>query len=350
MILIGLLHHRKSPYKIRKAYAFAAVAKAEGTELLYFSPKNVNFETKKINGYIYKNGNWVQISSRFPDVIYNAGSPEVLKRSYNIIKRLKKEIPFTTHSIGNKLIVYNRLFKDGEFSKYLIPSQIMYFQRQIIYYLNLYRKVVIKPVNGHKGHGIIFIEKDKEKYIVRILSEKMTLSYNALLRFLKYNIKDEVCLIQKYIKCKTKSGNSYDFRLHTQKNEKGEWVITAIYPRIGPAGSIVSNISSGGSTIYIEPFLKQEFGENHFNIKSYLEHFSIQLAKKMDKIQLKNYNESIDELGIDVGLDESNKIWIYEINWRPGCPPAFYLELDVVKNMINYAVYLALNNVKKEGS
>ena len=53
------------------------------------------------------------------------------------------------------------------------------------------------------------------------------------------------------------------------------------------------------------------------------------------------FKEEIDELGIDVGLDENNKIWIFEVNWRPGCPPAFYLELDVVKNLINYAILLA---------
>ncbi|MFQ7057969.1 MAG: YheC/YheD family protein [Turicibacter sanguinis] len=25
-----------------------------------------------------------------------------------------------------------------------------------------------------------------------------------------------------------------------------------------------------------------------------------------------------DELGIDIGIDSRNYIWIYEVNWRPG--------------------------------
>ena len=37
----------------------------------------------------------------------------------------------------------------------------------------------------------------------------------------------------------------------------------------------------------------------------------------------KYFNETIDELGMDVGLDENDKIWIFEVNWRPGCPPTF---------------------------
>ena len=39
MILIGFLHQCRNPRHVVKAYAFARVAKAEGVELLYFSPK-----------------------------------------------------------------------------------------------------------------------------------------------------------------------------------------------------------------------------------------------------------------------------------------------------------------------
>ena len=77
-----------------------------------------------------------------------------------------------------------------------------------------------------------------------------------------------------------------------------------------------------------------------------LEHFSLSLANHLDEIQMVQYGEVIDEIGIDVGLDENLKIWMYEVNWRPGCPPAFYLELDVVINSIQYAKYVAENQSK----
>ena len=91
--------------------------------------------------------------------------------------------------------------------------------------------------------------------------------------------------------------------------------------------------------------LKQEFSEEAFNIKRMLEHFALSLARHLDEIQMVKFGETIDEIGIDVGLDENQKIWIYEVNWRPGCPPAFYLELDVVKYTIQYAKYLANNYI-----
>jgi UDP-N-acetylmuramoyl-tripeptide--D-alanyl-D-alanine ligase len=147
--------------------------------------------------------------------------------------------------------------------------------------------------------------------------------------------------MQPYINCRTKSDCSYDFRLHVQKDGQGKWVITSIYPRIGANGSITTNLNSGGYTLYLEPFLKQEFGDLYYDIKRYLEHFSLQLAQHLDKIQKEHFSEEIDELGIDVAFDNNGKICIYEINWRPGCPPTFYLELDVIRNLIRYAIFLA---------
>lgn len=341
MMIIGMLHHRKDPQKVIKAYAYAAVAKAEGAELLYFSPGSIDFEDRKIRGYVYKSGAWQKTEMPFPNVIYNTGSPEKLARSNEIIEKLKEDIPFTTYSIGHKMRVYDRLKNAGEFSQYLIPSETIYSARGFFDFCNIYRKIVFKPVNGRKGQGIAFIERIRDEFHLQIGTEASNLNYDELSNYVSSKLQKEPYLVQPYINCKTKSGNSYDFRLHVQKNGEGKWVITTVYPRIGPDGSIVSNINSGGSTNYLEPFLKQEFGDEYYDIKRYLEHFSLQLALHLDKIQQECFSETIDELGIDVALDDMRKIWIYEVNWRPGCPPSFYLELDVVKNMIQYAMFVA---------
>ncbi|MEH7490377.1 YheC/YheD family protein, partial [Priestia megaterium] len=53
-----------------------------------------------------------------------------------------------------------------------------------------------------------------------------------------------------------------------------------------------------------------------------------------------------DELGIDVGLDKKGRLWIFEVNWRPGPPVIMNVELDVVRNTLQYAQYLADKNKK----
>ena len=350
MITIGMLHHRKDPQSVIKSYAYAAVAKAEGARLLYFSPRTVDFENKTINGYLLENGKWQRTLCLFPDVIYNTGSPEKLARSREIVNKLKETIPFTTYSIGNKMSVYNRMEKSGGFSQYLIPSETIHSTRQFFNLVDKYRNIVFKPVNGRKGRDITLIRRIGDQFKLQLDTTECLYSWDELRKYISTKIRHETFLVQPYINCRTKAGNAYDFRLHVQKNGICQWVITAVYPRISPDGSIIANIcNNGGSTNYLIPFLKQEFGEDYYDVKRYLEHFALRLADHLDQMQHDYFSEAIDEIGIDVALDDMGKIWIFEVNWRPGCPPTFYLEMDVVRNMIRYAIFLANGRPSEEG-
>ncbi|WP_419888746.1 YheC/YheD family protein [Neobacillus niacini] len=347
MTLIGMLHHRKDPNTVIKSYAYAVVAMAEGADFIYFTPKSVSFENQTIEGYVYKNGSWQKKITPFPDVIYNTGSPEKLEASKDIINQLRETIPFTTVSLGNKWGINERLKKGKEFSKYLIPAQILQEWKDLLNFQTLYQDVVVKPMDGRKGQGIYFIKKCDQGFIVNKDSKDKVYTQNELKEFLQSLLQENTYIVQPYVKSKTKTGLIFDFRLHAQKNGEGKWVITTIYPRIASDGTIVTNINNGGYTNYLMPFLNQEFNdEEALNIKRTLEYFTLALARHLDELQMLEFSEVIDEIGIDVGLDENQKLWIYEVNWRPGCPPAFYLELDVVRNTIQYAIYLA-NNYEK---
>ncbi|MFJ7734068.1 YheC/YheD family protein [Lysinibacillus sp. NPDC097231] len=349
MTIIGMLHHRLDPTTVIKSYAYAAVAKAEGAEFFYFTPKSVDFDKRSIRGKVYENGEWHERIMPFPDVIYNAGSPEKLSVSKEIIEKLKEEIPFTTYSIGNKWNVMKRLQEAKEFDKYLIPSEIVKNIDVFHKFMAFHRKVVFKPIDGRKGKGIYFISKaGKTNYEVRKDSENSVYTKSQLDELIRGQLSTGTFIMQPYIQSVTKSGQVYDFRLHVQKDGEGKWVITTVYPRIAPFGSIIPNINNGGFTNYLDPFLEQEFKEQAYDIRRMLEHFSLALAQHLDEIQMVKFGEVIDEIGIDIGLDEQQKIWMYEVNWRPGCPPAFYLELDVVINTIRYAMYLAKNQKQME--
>ncbi|AWE07535.1 UDP-N-acetylmuramoyl-tripeptide--D-alanyl-D-alanine ligase [Lysinibacillus sp. 2017] len=341
MTTIGMLHHRLNPETVIKSYAFAAVAKAEGVDFFYFTPKRVDFQTRTIQGKVLEEGKWQDKTMPFPDVIYNAGSPEKLAISKTIINRLRKEIPFTTNSIGNKWNVTRRLKEAKVFAKYLIPSEVVTNVEKFRNFMTTYKKIVFKPVEGRKGKGIYFISKVGTGYDIQQDTKIERYTSAQLEAFLTERLAEESYIVQPYIQSTMKSGQVFDFRVHVQKNGDGKWVITTVYPRIAPSGSIIPNINNGGYTNYLEPFLALEFKEEAFNMNRMLEHFGLSLARHLDDIQMSKFGEVIDEIGIDVGVDEHQKIWVYEVNWRPGCPPAFYLELDVVKHTIQYAVYIA---------
>ncbi|MCH7322329.1 YheC/YheD family protein [Solibacillus sp. MA9] len=338
---IGMLHHRKDPETVLKSYAFAAVAKAEGMLFYYFTPRAVDFKTRTIQAKVLEDGVWQEKTVPFPDVIYNAGSPEKLAISKNILRLLRNEIPFTTNSIGNKLSITKRLQEGKEFASYLIPTESVQNEEQFYRHIQKYKKVVFKPVEGRKGKGIYYISILANGYEVQKDTQKEKLTKDQLDTFLKKQLAEEAFILQPYIQSTLKNGQVFDFRIHVQKNGEGKWIITTVYPRVAPQGSIVPNINNGGFTNYLEPFLQLQFPREAFNIKRMLEHFGLSLARHLDDIQMDKFQEVIDEIGIDVGLDKNGKLWIYEVNWRPGCPPAFYLELDVVRHTLQYANYIA---------
>lgn len=335
MITVGMLD-LKRPERNLKAYPFASVAKMEGINFFCFRPSDVDIESKTIQGYFYENGEWIVKQTPFPNIIYNSNSQAKSEEDQIIIEALRFLIPFTSNPVGNKMKVLEMLSRSNIFSPYLPETREVKDVNSTIDFINQSKNIVLKPINGRKGNGIIFIICKEDRYEFTLENKTQQLSKTELV-YLIEEIIPRAYIAQQYIKSKNKSGNAYDLRLHVQKDGRGEWRICTIYPRIAPFNSIKTNISSGGATLYLSPFLEQEFTEDYFNMKRYLEVFSLSIAKEMDKL----YGVSFDELGIDIGIDENNKIWLYEINWHPGVPPTFYLELDVVKTSLEYCRYLA---------
>lgn len=344
MTLIGMLHHRADPEKVRRAYMYSAVAKAEGVEFFYFTPGKVNIDKQTIKGKFYENGGWFEKDFPFPDAIYNASYP-VSEKAERIIDFLYDRIPFTSHSVGNKWSVYNRIKQGKDFAQYLIPTEEITEVKKITDMAERFPKIIMKPLSGHQGADIIFIEMHGNgKYKMNESDQISTYKKGELLDLMSDRIQQQQYLVQPFMSFQIKSGQVYDFRLHVQKNGDGKWTVTSIYPRIGTAGGITSNMGSGGYTAFLEVFLKREFDDSWYDIKRTLEQFSVKFAKHFESLY---DNVSFDEYGIDVGIDEHQKLWIIEVNWRPGPPVIFNCELDVAKNTIHYAKFLAGNKKKK---
>lgn len=338
MVLVGMLNYRKHPDEVKKAFACAAVAKMMDIDFVFFTAGNVNFEKQTINGYVYEKGSWINKEVGFPDVIYNATSGRTANQR-KVYRKLKKIIPFTSHPIGNKMKVYRRIEKIPEFRHYLIPSKKIFNAQDVLDAIMEYKKVVVKPLSGNRGDNILFIEQIGEQYEFVDGADHELVDGEKLIERISIAITNKTLLVQPYISCRTIDGFPYDFRIHVQKGGTGEWGITLIYPRIGSKDGIISNVSKGGFIAKLESFLDREFGREGFDIQRTLEQFAIRFSEKFADM----YKQPLDELGIDIGIDSDKKLWIYEVNWRPGY---VYRELDAAMRLIPYAVYLAGNSMQ----
>ncbi|NHM31143.1 YheC/YheD family protein [Neobacillus terrae] len=341
MKLIGMLHYRKKPHNVKKAYACASVSKMDGIDFVYFSYRAVDFCRQKIFGWVYKDGDWIQQEVDFPDTIINISAPKTREQSI-VKKALKRRIPFISHSIGTKMKVFKKIKKGRQFSNHLIPSFNISNSDQVLNLMQKFTRMVIKPHSGSKGRSIYFFSLLGNNTIHCISGiEENIYSFSDFKELVDRLIYEQKYLVQPYIECKTKTGLAYDFRLHVQKNALGKWAITLIYPRISGNGKLTSNISNGGYRGEFIPFLVEEFGDKYFDIKQMLEYFAVAFATHFDSLYQKR---SFDELGIDIGIDQNHRIWIFEVNWRPGSK---HREFSVAKNMVPYAQYIA-DSVPKE--
>ncbi len=345
MTLIGMLDVRKDPGKVYKSLAYAAAAKAEGVELYYFTPGRVDLDRNRIRGLYVEKGGWSEREFRYPDVILNSNSSASSAKQAEVIARLKERIPFTSHSVGSKLHVYRTITRRGEMAEYLLPTVKLTID-ELWSSLARYDGVVLKPDSGRKGQGIYFIDQEEDRFLVRWEESWQVYRRGELEELVSPLADSDAYVLQPYTASRTKSGHVFDFRLHVQKDGNGHWRIASVYPRIGAPGRLTSNLSSGGSTALLEPFLKQQYKEEFYNVKRYLEQFALRFAERMDIA----YRQSFDELGFDVMLDERGRLRVYEVNWRPGSPPTFYLELDTAVTAIQYAVYVANRGGDRNGA
>ncbi|MCL6637913.1 MAG: YheC/YheD family protein, partial [Alicyclobacillus sp.] len=269
MIRLGYLHTRRLPEMVHKLFAFAAVAAMEGVELVYFTPRGILPEVPCVDGWTFRNGSWRPCTRKL-DVVYNATSPQNAQ-AMAAVDRLAAKIPLTSWSVGDKWNVYQRLAQGGRFVRYLIPSSLATSVHDVWQVLHAHERAVLKPVWGHQGKGIVFLEADKQGLAVwQNGVPPLQHARSAADTWLASLLRGEQYLVQPWMDCQTRAGERFDLRAHVQKNGSGTWHVTAVYPRIAPQGSLVPNLSSGGYTMFPHLFFTREFTNEALDIQKWI--------------------------------------------------------------------------------
>ena len=338
-MLIGMLHNRKDPNKVSRAYLYSAIAKIEGVDFFYFTTKGVDFENKKIEGLYYDKGKWIKKEFQFPDVILNTANQRT-KVQNKIYYKLEKIVPYTSFPVGSKIDVYKKLGKSEYLKKFLIPYKQVRDTNDILAFLNKYKQIIIKPIRGHHGDNVVKLERVENGY--KVIEKLNTHVFNLEELELYLDKMPKNKLVQKFINSSIESGEPFDFRLHLQKDKNAKWQVTIIIPRIGSKDFVITNISQGSQMMEFLKFIRNEYKENWQKVKEQIETFAIDFSNEFEK----QYPYYFDELGIDIGYDKDKNIWVYEVNWRPG---HVFIEVLTAKNAILYAVYLAKKRRRENG-
>jgi hypothetical protein len=328
-----------------------SVNKTVGALPFVFGEQHIDWEQGTINGYFFHNDKWQNYEVPFPNVIYDRlpnrrseGNPKLIK----VKKRLQQEylIPWYNPGFFNKLDINERLQQDFSAVPYLPETHPFTSFSMIETMLSKYGHIYIKPKNGSLGLGVhqIIYDKHQDNYFCRYQDDdglNRLRKFTTLERLFKTvfaNQDLEKMLVQQGIHLLRNETRSIDFRIHTNKDDLGDWHITAIAAKIAGLGSVTTHMRSGGEIKTMEEiFLKEE-------CELYTEKLTtaaLLLSKSLDK----NIEGIIGEIGFDLGIDRNGEVWLFEANSKPGRsifthPELKEFDLLTRKLAIAFAVFL----------
>lgn len=343
---IGIFHGKANPREVYPEGRISALideSNKQNVNLIFFSAKDIDFSREIITADMYINGKWETKSTPLPDVVNNI-SP-ISKHQQSVPERkLRRIIPFTSFPVGNKFSLPKLMVKHRKFADLLVPFR-MITKPEIVYdYLEKEKRAVIKPILGARGKSIYFIQKKGNRFLISKHRQERIYNQEKFSKWVKKVLLNRKFsyMIQQYVECRTKNDEPFDIRAHMQKNHQGNWQITHIYPRIGSRDSILSNISRGGRTEELKPFLIKEYGE-HLGRRFYqkLSELSLDLTKYLDRI----HHFSLDEIGLDLAIDKNKRFWLHEAN---NGPQSTYHEKERAVHTIGYAKYIAEKGIVKQ--
>ncbi len=221
-------------------------------------------------------------------------------------------------SVTSKLSNVNILLKNPYTAPH-IPVTMKLTSRNLKELLDQFSVVYIKPDNSSQGKGILRVSRHPNgSLLLQTQGEPLkwifTRHYPLWKKILQLKMKRPY-LIQQGIPSLTISKKLFDIRTHFVR-VKGEWKLGGMIGRIAHKDPLVTNAYSGGKSKKIMPLFMRELGyteeQAHLMIQQ-LSDLSFEAIQTVSPIYPK-----WSEYGLDIGIDEQKKPWIYEINIKPG--------------------------------
>lgn len=216
--------------------------------------------------------------------------------------------------IASKALKTMVLMKNDRVASY-IPETRWYHDHTLMEMLNKYSFIYIKPDKGTGGGGILSVRRiHVDQVEVCDLYHKKRIPIFQLYGWLRKRLKSsQRYIVQRGIDLANVRGRPFDIRVFMQK-PKRYWMISGIAAKIAAPGKIVTNYCKGGRPIEATKALYVATRDHEKVKKITIEIYY--LSKEIAKILNRQF-AGLRELGIDLGIDKQNKIWIFEVNTQP---------------------------------
>lgn len=195
-----------------------------------------------------------------------------------------------------------------------VPDMRIYSTRNLRRMLAAYHYVVIKPLRGTGGQGVIKIEQlpgGKFRYHHNVLQRTVT-SFPVLVRRLRRIKRRRKYMVQQGIRLIRVQGRPVDYRVKMVRTNN-RWRITAVVARVARPGRFITNLCKGGELWRGYAALRQAFPAKTAKLKKE----TMRGVARTSTQLLEQRYPGVGSLGYDFGVDRNGSIWILEVNTRP---------------------------------
>lgn len=340
---------RKIPKFARKLYQANQKARCS---IYFFTSQDINWKKKTINGYVLEHGSkqWLRCRLPFPDIIYDRGTGFAggEKAEVKALRaRFKKNpgIQYINSCKLKKWQVHKKLSRHKAVNKYLPKTTNSLGIDDIRAKVAKYGYLFLKSSGGSGGKGVFSLEKCAKGFCFRYYHKGTHLkryvsNLEGLCTEMKtIGLKPDRVIIQQGIRLIKYKNRPMDLRVLMVKDKDGIWNAVYNQARVAKKGAVITNISLGGEVMNyrdIFPALKEKYPgiPSDKQIRNICKIIACYIEKEFGPF---------GEIGIDVALDKSGKVWLLESNSKPsklpekgiedtvGISPQFLLTLEYAR-------------------
>ncbi|TCP58936.1 YheC/D-like protein [Tumebacillus sp. BK434] len=309
------------------------LAEQAGVSVFVFVPGEINWGDGIVSCYVYKprEKHWVRTKRPLPDLVMPKimGQPpqwrDLIRRD---LLQIAKQVPYGNFSnaTGHKWEVHLTLEQNEATRRFLPETILVRTPRDVDDLLERHRIVYLKPSYGTQGKRIYRLSLPGQGQGVRIqymqngrtLHRRLQRPGSTWQRFLQQRFcAGRAYLAQQGIDLLADRGvRPVDFRWLMQKDGANVWHVTARIARVGGSGSITTNLHTGGRAVLADDLL-QSNGFADAAVRSKLLDSLDEAAHSICRV-LEAKAGRIGELGIDFGVTAEGRIYLIEVNPRPG--------------------------------